>query len=105
VEIVINKIVNLGISKIEAEELVKVSRNIEKDYKKLLDNYPIQYLIGYVNFYGNKILVDENVLIPRYETEYLVEKTINYSKKIFKNKINVLDLCTGSGAIAITLYK
>lgn len=101
----INKIVNLGISKIEAEELVKVSRNIEKDYKKLLDNYPIQYLIGYVNFYGNKILVDENVLIPRYETEYLVEKTINYSKKIFKNKINVLDLCTGSGAIAITLYK
>jgi len=101
----INKIVDLGYSRLEAEELIKVSNNIEKDYKKLLKQYPIQYLIGYVNFYGYKINVNEDVLIPRYETEYLVEKTINYSKRIFNKKINILDIGTGSGAISIVLSK
>lgn len=101
----INKITDLGISIIEAKELLKVSKDIETDYKKLLNKYPIQYLIGYVNFYGYKINVNENVLIPRYETEYLIEKTINLSKKIFNDKVKILDIGTGSGAIAISLSK
>ncbi len=101
----INKIMSLGFSRPESEELVKVSKDIEKDYQKLLEGYPIQYLIGYVDFYGYKINVNENVLIPRYETEYLVEKTINYSKKIFDGKLDILDLGTGSGAISIVLGK
>lgn len=101
----INKIMSLGFSRPESEELVKVSKDIEKDYQKLLEGYPIQYLIGYVDFYGYKINVNENVLIPRYETEYLVEKTINYSKKMFDSKLNILDLGTGSGAISIALGK
>lgn len=101
----INKIMSLGFSRPESEELVKVSKNIEKDYQKLLEGYPIQYLIGYVDFYGYKINVNENVLIPRYETEYLVEKTINYSKKMFDSKLDILDLGTGSGAISIALGK
>lgn len=96
---------SLGFSRPESEELVKVSKNIEKDYQKLLEGYPIQYLIGYVDFYGYKINVNENVLIPRYETEYLVEKTINYSKKMFDGKLDILDLGTGSGAISIALGK
>ena len=99
----INKIMSLGFSRPESEELVKVSKNIEEDYKKLLEGYPIQYLIGYVDFYGYKIYVNENVLIPRYETEYLVQKTINYSKTIFNDKLDILDLGTGSGAISIVL--
>lgn len=99
----INKIMSLGFSRPEGEELVKVSKNIEEDYKKLLEGYPIQYLIGYVDFYGYKIYVNENVLIPRYETEYLVQKTINYSKKLFNDKLDILDLGTGSGAISIVL--
>ena len=99
----INKIMSFGFSRPESEELVKVSKNIEEDYKKLLEGYPIQYLIGYVDFYGYKIYVNENVLIPRYETEYLVQKTINYSKKIFNDKLDILDLGTGSGAISIVL--
>lgn len=94
---------SLGFSRPESEELVKVSKNIEEDYKKLLEGYPIQYLIGYVDFYGYKIYVNENVLIPRYETEYLVQKTINYSKTIFNDKLDILDLGTGSGAISIVL--
>ncbi len=101
----INKIMSLGFSRPESEELVKVSKNIKKDYQKLLEGYPIQYLIGYVDFYGYKINVNENVLIPRYETEYLVEKTINYSKKVFDGNLDILDLGTGSGAISIALGK
>ena len=96
---------SLGFSRPECEELIKVSKDIDKDYQRLLEGYPIQYLIGYVNFYGYKINVNENVLIPRYETEYLVEKTIKYSKKLFNNKMNILDLGTGSGAISIALGK
>ena len=101
----INKLMALGFSRPECEELIKVSKDIDSDYKKLLEGYPIQYLIGYVNFYGYNIRVNESVLIPRYETEYLVEKTINYSKKMFNDKVNVLDLGTGSGAISIALGK
>lgn len=101
----INKIMSLGYSRPECEELLKVSHDIEKDYNKLLEGYPIQYLIGYVDFYGYKINVNCDVLIPRYETEYLVEKTINYSNKIFNDKVDILDLGTGSGAIGIALAK
>ena len=71
---------------------------------KLKDNYPIQYLIGYVDFYGYKINVNENVLIPRFETEYLVDDTIKLIKKYINNP-KILDICTGSGCIAISLSK
>ena len=78
--------------------------NYQKNLKKLENNYPIQYLIGYVNFYGYKIKVNENALIPRFETEYLVDDTIKLIKKYVDNP-KVIDICTGTGCIAITLYK
>lgn len=99
----INKIISLGISKREAEELIAVSKDIEHDYELLKDGYPIQYLIGYVDFYGYRINVNEDTLIPRYETEYLVEKVINVCNEMFNDKINILDIGTGSGAISIVL--
>ena len=64
-----------------------------------------QYIVGNVDFYGNTINVDSRVLIPRFETELLVEKTISYIKNIFKRQIKILDMCTGSGCIAIALKK
>ena len=77
--------------------------NIE-DAKARLDNgEPVQYIVGNVDFYGNKIIVNKNVLIPRFETELLIEKTLS---KIDRNKkMDIIDLGTGSGCIAISLKK
>lgn len=80
---------------------------LEEGLKLLEKGLPVQYIIGNVDFYGNIIKVNEHTLIPRFETELLVEKTIHYIKQKFKNpsSIEVLDIGTGSGAIAITLNK
>lgn len=78
----------------------------EKGLKQLQRGKPVQYVIGNVDFYGNIIDVNEDVLIPRFETELLVQKTIYYINKYFPKKdINIIDLGTGSGCIAITLKK
>lgn len=79
--------------------------NLEECLKKIENDYPVQYLIGNVSFYGYPIIVNEDVLIPRFETEYLVEKTIAYIHKLNINKPTILDIGTGSGCIAITLAK
>ena len=100
-----DEIEKLGISKREATELINTSKNIKKDYQKLLKGYPIQYLIGNVEFYNIKININKNVLIPRYETELLVEKTIQYLNDYNYDNPKILDLCTGSGCIALALKK
>jgi len=85
--------------------------NLDDNYyeyaiNELKKGRPIQYIIGNVNFYGNIIKVDENVLIPRYETELLVDITQKKIKKYFQNqKVDIIDLGTGSGCIAISLKK
>lgn len=79
--------------------------NLNEALERLNDGEPVQYIVGNVDFYGYKFEVNKNVLIPRFETEELVEKTINIIKKYFNKKINIVDLGTGSGCIAITLKK
>ena len=66
---------------------------------------PLQYVIGNVNFYGNNFYINENVLIPRFETEELVENTIQYINKLFTHPVDIIDLGCGSGVIGITLDK
>lgn len=78
---------------------------LEEGLNQLKQEVPVQYIVGNVDFYDINLEVNKNVLIPRFETELLVEKTINYSKNIFKGKIDILDIGTGSGAIAISLSK
>ncbi len=90
------------ISKPDWEILTKKYPNTE-DLLEKLTTYPPQYLIGDVEFCGKTIKVDERVLIPRFETENLVDKTIKYAKELFNKKINIIDLGTGSGCIAIAL--
>ena len=77
----------------------------ESDLLKLEKGIPVQYIVGNVDFYKYNFLVNENVLIPRFETEELVDRTIKYVKEIFNSKVNILDIGTGSGCIAITLKK
>ena len=91
------------------EELIRKYVPVEKQEEalnKLEDGYPVQYIIGNVDFNGVNIEVNEDVLIPRFETELLVDKLKKYIIKVFGDeRISIMDLCTGSGAIAIYLKK
>ena len=77
----------------------------KREVLALEEGKPLQYVMGYVNFYGNKIEVDERVLIPRFETEELVENTIKYCQEMFSEPIDIIDIGCGSGAIGLTLEK
>lgn len=81
------------------------SDKLEDGIKRLNNGEPVQYIVGNVDFYGYKINVNKNVLIPRFETEELVFKTINLIKKNLNENIKVLDIGTGSGCISIALKK
>lgn len=75
---------------------------IEKYTEQLICGKPIQYILGKAWFMGQNFIVNENVLIPRPETEELVEWIISYAN--IKNKtLSILDIGTGSGCISITL--
>ena len=77
--------------------------NYFKAIKKLCQGLPLHHLTHSQEFMKMTLYVDENVFIPRQDTELLVEEVIKISKKINAKKI--LDLCTGSGAIAVSLAK
>lgn len=87
------------ISAVEYENAMRIA-------EKMKDGAPLQYALGYTEFYGIKLVVNSSVLIPRPETEELVEKAIAIVKEKSENgKATVLDLCTGSGAIAVAIAK
>lgn len=79
--------------------------------KQLNDGVPLAYCLNSAEFFGCKFYVDSNVLIPRFETEELVELVTNYSQNTKKQgtmhpqSLQILDLCSGSGCIAISLQK
>ena len=68
------------------------------------DTYPLQYLMGYTYFYGLKLDVNSNVLIPRSETEELVDKVLK-DHKDYDKSLTIVDVGTGSGAIALAIKK
>tara|TARA_B100001057_G_scaffold479314_1_gene550800 strand:- start:2000 stop:2860 length:861 start_codon:yes stop_codon:yes gene_type:complete len=80
----------------------KLENTLLLKMKMIMDDYPIDYIINKKNFYGNDFFVDENVLIPRPETEELVDWLIQDHYNIDSQK-SVIDLCTGSGCIGISI--
>ena len=88
----------------------QISKEIEDKYFSLIEKHikedvPLSHLVGFEYFYDRKYKVTKDVLSPRMETEELIYKVIEYVKASNKNKFKILDLCTGSGIIAITLKK
>jgi len=80
--------------------------NFKQLFQRRLQHEPLQYIIGETEFFGLKYSVDNRVLIPRPETEILVEEIIQQAKLFPENEIiNILDIGTGSGNIAITVAK
>jgi release factor glutamine methyltransferase len=74
--------------------------------EKLKTQIPIQYILGTTHFYGSEFIVDENVLIPRPETEELVDWIVKLNSKLSKKRdLKILDIGTGSGCISISLAK
>lgn len=88
-----------GISHLSAKEYESAMKIADK----MVDGKPLQYALGNTEFYGIRLAVNENVLIPRPETELLAEKAISLVKE--KGYTSCHDICTGSGAIAIAVAK
>ena len=88
---------------------MEVNEEIVDKYKEeieaLSNGIPLQYVIGNVNFLGNKFIINKNVLIPRFETEELVDYTAKYAKELFTEPVDIIDLGCGSGVIGLSLSK
>jgi len=94
----------LKYEKILLDEPIKNEKEIiELAHKRAQDRIPIQHLLGYSYFMGEKYKVNNEVLIPRDETEILVEHTYNLLKN--KTNLKILDIGTGSGCISCALAK
>ena len=91
--------------------LVNLKRKISKKnfnyFKKLIErrkkNEPIAYIVGYKEFWKRKFFINKNVLIPRPDSEVLVEETLKYIPK--KKSFNILDVGTGSGCLLLSILK
>ena len=88
----------------------QMSKENEEKYFSLIEKHikedvPLSHLVGFEYFYDRKFKVTKDVLSPRMETEELIYRVVEYVKSTKKNNLKILDLCTGSGIIAITLKK
>lgn len=85
---------------LKADKFLQFKQMVERH----AEGEPVQYIIGYEEFYGRKFYVDESVLIPRPETEELIVCASEHIRNMFKGKpIQLADIGTGSGAIAVTM--
>ncbi len=85
----------------------EIKYNFNDDLKRLLNHEPVQYILGKAHFFGLEFFVNSHTLIPRNETEELVEKAINFLHQTRNNNknVSVLDIGTGSGCIPISIAK
>ena len=107
--------------KSKGDYLIKKDKDIKDEFKlkandffealeKLKSNTPLEYITNKRYIYNANIYVNESVLIPRYDTEIIIDEALkdiykDIDKKNKKDKLDILDLCTGSGVIGINVYK
>jgi len=92
------------------QQIVNINTELNKEQQAKIEDYaqqllagkPIQYILGKAWFMGNELMVNEHVLIPRPETEELVEWIISYAS-IMNKPLSILDIGAGSGCIPIAL--
>jgi release factor glutamine methyltransferase len=96
----------LGFGSTQSQRLAKQTQErLDTIFVRLINGEPVQYIAGHAWFYGLKFNVNQDVLIPRPETEELVEWILADVKLIHGNEIRILDIGTGSGCIAVVLKK
>ncbi|HRY60228.1 MAG TPA: peptide chain release factor N(5)-glutamine methyltransferase [Patescibacteria group bacterium] len=109
-EILISFLLGCNLEKLISNTQYPMTNAQFNKYKKLISkrkkNYPIAYIVGKKEFYGIDFYVNEDVLVPRPETELIVENVINYCRgRKFSAPTRILEIGTGSGCIALTLAK
>ena len=96
-----------GLKRAELKDIRIVTLKQYKKIKEILSRRktgePLWHILGYCDFYGTRLVVNRNALIPRFETELLCEQAIKEIQSLKANPVSVLDLCTGSGCIAAVL--
>ena len=102
---ILEKILNKDKTWIYLNDNLEVPKEAIEILNRVKDGYPIEYIFEEVWFYGDKFYVKEGVLIPRDDTEVVVERAINLINKKCNKECKVVDCCTGSGVIAIEIAK
>ena len=105
---ILEKLLNKDKTWIFLNDNLEVPKEYFEIQEKIKNGYPIEYIFEEVYFYGDKFFVKEGVLIPRDDTEVVVERAIeviNEKCKLKSEKCKVVDCCTGSGVIAIEIAK
>ena len=104
-EILMSKVLKKDRKFIILNSQLKLKRSSLNYFKNLVKKRsigkPIAYLVGFKEFWNNKFIINENVLIHRPDTEIVIEEVLRFSK--YKNKLKVLDVGTGSGCILLTI--
>ena len=103
-DFIIGEVLNTSVTNlfIDREVNIEDENNIMFCVQQRINGKPVTKIFNKAYFYGLELFVDENVLSPRPETELIVDTALNYLKN---NELKVLDLCTGSGAIACAICK
>jgi len=105
---ILEKLLNKDKTWLFLNDNLEVPKEFFEIYEKVQNGYPIEYIFNEVYFYGDKFFIKEGVLIPRDDTEVVVEKIIKLINSQFStlnSQLKVLDCCTGSGVIAIEIKK
>jgi len=106
---ILEKLLNKDKAWLFLNDNLEVSKEFFEIYEKVKSGYPIEYIFNEVYFYGDRFFIKEGVLIPRDDTEVVVERAINlinnFPFSIEHFPLKVVDCCTGSGVIAIEIKK